>query len=326
MIIDIIGGGSLGLLFAGKLVSNGIRVRLWCRSVEQSRLLTTEGLYVEMTSSSSANDIRGLKIDADVMDHFLDTWAKHPGDWIFLMTKQKDVEEIVSSYLRRMDELSLHKVKGIVCFQNGVGHLAVLASVNPSWSIYAAITTEAANTQAYNKVNHAGQGVTLMGQSIHNKNGQEVFLPKDENELVNILNKAGFKWDLSNEIDKFIYRKLLINAVINPLTALWGITNGELLAMDSRMDMMRKLFDEGTAVYDACGIAWDTDLWNQILHVCEMTSRNTSSMLNDITRSRPTEIHWINGSIVTLAEAHGIEAIYHKKMVEWIEEIHRVEE
>ena len=321
MRIDIIGGGSLGLLYAGKLASVGNEVRVWCRSEEQALILRTEGLFMDSSEASPTMDTGPFTVEAGILDDFIDEWNAAPSEWIFLMTKQKDVEEIASRQLARMDGESLKEIKGMICFQNGIGHIELLNLMLPQWHIYSAITTEAAYKVSHNKVFHAGRGLTMIGRYLHKDLDLEINSKKDENKMIIMLEKAGFSCDLSKDIVKYIYRKLLINAVINPLTAIWGIRNGELLATEERMDMMRKLFIEGTTVYDACGVVWDSDLWDQIVKVCEMTAANNSSMLKDVRSGLPTEVRWINGSIVSMAEAQGIEANYHKVMVQLIEGI-----
>ncbi|OAB43151.1 ketopantoate reductase family protein [Paenibacillus antarcticus] len=320
MRIDIIGGGSLGLLYGGKLAFAGNEVRIWCRSMDQVLSLRTEGLHMTSVENLDASSVGPIRIEADVMDHFTEGWKRDPAEWIFLMTKQKDVEYIGSQLLAKIDKSTLKATHGMICYQNGTGHIELLNSLLPQWHIYSAITTEGAKRLSYNEVFHAGRGETNFGQVIdeqfqkENKNRRE-----SENSLLYELRKAGFTSDLSNKIVNQIYRKLLINACINPLTALWRIHNGELMATQARVDMMRKLFLEGTAVYNASGIYWDDNLWDQIMSICVSTSANTSSMLQDILEDNPTEVKWINGSIVTLAEKKGLVATYHKSMVELIQ-------
>ena len=44
------------------------------------------------------------------------------------------------------------------------------------------------------------------------------------------------------------------------------------------------------------------ELWDTSIRVCEATSMNHSSMLQDIEQSRRTEIDYINGSLVKMAK------------------------
>lgn len=321
MRIDIIGGGSLGLLYGAKLASAGNKVRIWCRSKEQVHCLRTEGLFLNSMEGSDASIVGPTRIEADILDHFTEGWTRNPAEWIFLMTKQKDVEDIGSRLLAKMDENDLKGTQGMICFQNGMGHIQLLNSLLPKWHLYSAITTEGAKRISYNEVFHAGRGVTTIGEITQERFQKGKNSSESENSLVIELRKAGFVSDLSNEIVNHIYRKLLINAVINPLTALWRIHNGELMATQARVDMMRNLFLEGTAVYDVCGIYWEDNLWDQIVSICLSTSANTSSMLKDVLEGLPTEVKWINGSIVRLAEENGLAANYHKSMVELIQGI-----
>ena len=52
MNIHIIGAGSLGLLYAGKLAASGCRVTVWCRSEEQAGKLRGAGITIEETEGS----------------------------------------------------------------------------------------------------------------------------------------------------------------------------------------------------------------------------------------------------------------------------------
>ncbi|AOZ91693.1 ketopantoate reductase family protein [Paenibacillus crassostreae] len=326
MKIDIIGGGSLGLLFAGKLASVGNEVRVWCRGQEQAVLLNSEGILINSNEGSSVIELGPLAVEAGVLEESISKWDETPSDWIFLMTKQKEIEKVVSRILTRLDYNRLVEIKGILCFQNGVGHIELLKGAIPHCRIYSAITTEAARKDSHNKVFHAGHGMTMVGSQVHKELEEGMNSDIDEKALLSELQKAGFQCDLSKEIVNHMYRKLLINAVINPLTAIWRIQNGELLVSSQRIDLMRKLFDEGIEVYNACGIVWDIDLWDQIMNVCKMTSSNTSSMYKDVKVGHSTEIQWINGSIVSLAESQGIHANYHQMMVELIEGMKEKEE
>ena len=92
-----------------------------------------------------------------------------------------------------------------------------------------------------------------------------------------------------------VVEKVIINSVINPLTAIYKITNGELIKNPHFMKNMRDLYNEISSVImisDKC------ESWNRIVEVCERTAKNRSSMLKDIEEGRQTEIDAILGFII----------------------------
>lgn len=312
MMIDLIGAGSLGLLYGGKLAASGAKVRVWCRSAEQAQDLREKGIKILYVDGGTEARAAAGDFDVGVLEDFAFSWQRQPGDYILLMTKQKDVLEVCSRIAAHLEPDKLHPsmLPGLVCFQNGYGHMDRVAGILPGWPLYAGVTTEGAKRISPSEVMHAGAGATWVGATEkHHAHGNEA---SKLEPLVKMLQKAGFSTVLANDIDSRIFRKLLINAVINPLTALWSIPNGELLATKQRIGMMRMLLDEALRVYDACGIPWDQDIWDQIVEVCTSTSGNTSSMLKDVQAGMPTEIEWINGSIAALAKSSGLRAEAHE--------------
>lgn len=319
MIIDIIGGGSLGLLMAGRLIQSGSEVRLWCRGVEQCQLLSQSGLTVSYEDETKTFSIPGDRFVAGPIWNFAATYLSEPSHWIFITVKQDALHNDLPKFLSELRETQTH----IVCFQNGYGHMDMLSKLLPNSKLYVAVTTEAAKRKSLIEVIHAGVGGVWIGEwnNGSHRNGQlyEINMDLKANYLIDALTLAGFSAFLSKEVDTMIYRKLLINAVINPLTAIWRISNGELLASDHRMQLMKELYDEAIAVYDACGVVYEDDIWDNILEVCRNTSGNTSSMLADVLASKTTEIRWINGSLVEMAEQSGMEVPLHRWVCQLIE-------
>jgi len=304
MNIHIIGAGSLGLLYAGKLADSGSCVTVWCRSEEQTNKLRNSGITIE--------SMDGEQMQVDPTRFSVNSWASFGGssavadaDYIFLMIKQQGIEKAAAEMLQPLGQ-NHHK---LICFQNGTGHLEYLHELLPNWSLYAAITTEGAKRTSDVSVLHAGHGTTTIGKMVSDENSLQ---ENAEIELVKGLNRAGFEAFLSKEMKEIIYRKLLINAVINPLTALWRITNGELLLSPERVDSMKQLYDEGIAVYEAGNIPCGSNLWEAIILVCRSTSGNTSSMLKDVMENRTTEVAWINGSIARMGRQFGVSVPTHE--------------
>ncbi|MDT3426517.1 2-dehydropantoate 2-reductase [Paenibacillus forsythiae] len=314
MRIDIIGAGSLGLLLAGGLTRAGSRVRLWCRSEEQCAALSESGITISYEDGRQPIRISGSDIEAVPVGRFPQAYPRSPGDWLVLTVKQGPLRHRLPELLAPLRESELN----LLCLQNGWGHMELLRELLPAAHLYAAVTTEGAKRESPVRVVHAGKGQTFIG--LWGESGTERnTTAATAAQLTDALALAGFSAAMSNQVETMIFRKLLINAVINPLTAVWRIPNGELLSSSLRMSMMRELYEEAVSVYDACGIACESSLWEDILEVCRATAGNLSSMLADVLASRETEIGWINGSLVELAERSGVEVPAHRWIIRMVE-------
>ncbi len=153
-------------------------------------------------------------------------------------------------------------------------------------------------------VNHTGYGMLTFG-------GWP--LPQAESDqmqkmLAEALDHAGIDAKLSNEMSNRLYHKLLINAVINPLTAIYGVTNGDLPQDPMRKKLMAALHAESEAILKAVGWRHDEDSWERLLTICKQTASNESSMLRDVKAGRMTEVDWINGGITALAKRFNMQS------------------
>ena len=104
-----------------------------------------------------------------------------------------------------------------------------------------------------------------------------------------------------------MWGKLVINAAINPLTALLRVPNGELLQRPAAHLLMRVLAQEAAAVATALGIHLPfEDAVRAAEEVARKTANNHSSMFQDIRRGAPTEIDAICGAITQTGEKLGV--------------------
>jgi len=104
-----------------------------------------------------------------------------------------------------------------------------------------------------------------------------------------------------------VWSKLIINVGINALTALLNVKNGQLLEYEDIKQVMADLVKEALIVVKKKGIQliYDDPL-AQVYEVARKTASNSSSMLQDFQKNRPTEIDFINGAVVNEAQKLGI--------------------
>ncbi|MCU6709490.1 2-dehydropantoate 2-reductase [Paenibacillus sp. J5C_2022] len=288
MHIDVIGAGALGMLLAAGLAESGAHVTLWTRTRRQAELIQERGV---------------LRYRLDGCSDVIRIPCRSMGEDAAPAAERCVVLAVKATAIRPELMTQLHAIVGndalgacaVVCLQNGVGHVETLAAALSSIPIHAAVTTEASRREDERTVRHTGAGEIWL--SDRDPFGNAAGDAPIQKKLLQSLEKAGFTSFLSNDINTRIYRKLLANAVINPLTALYCVTNGELPQENCRLTLMRRLYEETAEVLMRSGLLPSEDYWQSILAICEATSGNRSSMLSDVQAGRETEIAFINGAI-----------------------------
>ncbi|WP_261305755.1 ketopantoate reductase family protein [Paenibacillus andongensis] len=311
MHILIVGAGSLGLLFAAKLSAVCEHMTVLARSREQADALAQKGIELVgtaesiRTTRSGVIDFRYYIEEAETANSTL-----HHFDYIFLMVKQPAIsQELINNLKSQMSEDTY-----VISFQNGIGHEMRLGEELGRESLLLAVTTEGARRESLTAVTHTGHGVSYIGKtedSDHTVNSTHIL-------LVEMLEKAGFHTMMSKNINVRIWSKLTINAVINPLTAILRVKNGDLLLSPWTRKLMNNLYQEARLVATAKGVLLPDELWDTLLSVCEATSQNHSSMLQDIEQSRRTEIDHINGSLVKMAIELNLEIPTHQTVYQLV--------
>jgi len=117
------------------------------------------------------------------------------------------------------------------------------------------------------------------------------------------------------ELQQAAYLKMAVNVAINPLTALFGVPNGELageafgplldLLVGETSTVLRAMKDaDGRPLLAATAFSAKT-LKAAILDVALNTAGNRSSMLQDVDAGRPTEVDYISGHLSGIATSTG---------------------
>jgi 2-dehydropantoate 2-reductase len=105
-----------------------------------------------------------------------------------------------------------------------------------------------------------------------------------------------------------LWKKLAVNAAINPVTALSQVENGALTA-EPLAELARTAAVETATVARADGVGLDDATARRAVEtVARETARNRSSMWRDVARGRRTEVDAINGYVTDRAEAAGVPA------------------
>jgi 2-dehydropantoate 2-reductase len=145
-------------------------------------------------------------------------------------------------------------------------------------------------------------GATLLGPAQVRAGGNGKITIADHERVtlfIDMLTAAGFQVETTDNVDSLTWGKLVINAAINPLTAILNVTNGELIKRPTARELSARLANEVAAVAAGKNIPLPfDDPVGAVEDVISRTSDNRSSMLQDVRRGALTEIDAINGAVV----------------------------
>ncbi len=268
----IVGPGAMGLLFASRLKKlTQHEIFLLDYKKERAQYLNKHGIRVEGIKGQF--HVYVPVITKDQVDF--------SPDFILIFVKAYSTKDVAYNLKEIVSEDSC-----VVTLQNGVGNIEILENVLRK-KVYGGITAEGATLISTGHVRHAGYGDTIIGPT------SEKLL-----ELKDILNKAGFSTQVKDNIESFIWGKLLINVGINAITAITGLRNGMLPQLEETKALMHECLREAMEVVKRKKIELPyEDPFQKTEQVCKNTAQNISSMLQDVLAQRPTEIDFLNGAV-----------------------------
>jgi len=131
---------------------------------------------------------------------------------------------------------------------------------------------------------------------------------------------AGIPTRASEEVMQFVWAKIIYNSALNPLGAILEVAYGELAADRNCRKIMNAVVEEIFAVLAAIGqpTPWpDAQAYLSAFYgqMIPSTAMHHASMLQDIKRKRRTEIDALNGAVVMLGEANGIDTPVNRTIV-----------
>jgi 2-dehydropantoate 2-reductase len=212
-----------------------------------------------------------------------------PHTIVLLTTKVHDNETAAAPLADKVRDDTV-----IVCIQNGLrGEEIVRAAISGRCLVLRAITQFGAIFREPGVVDYTVAGCTLIEKS-----------PQSA-AIADLFTACGLDGRVSEDIKIEVWRKLIFNCVINPITSIIGSEVGGIA--DARLDPIKQLVvDECLRVARADGVEFDIDFLRIIGDVFG-PSRNVASMRQDLLKGKRTEIDYMNGAVVDLGRRLGLE-------------------
>ena len=258
MRLAIIGIGALGCLLGARLepVADVVLLGHW---PAQLAALRRDGLRLEHSDGGHSQHYLAVT-DAPA--------AIGRADVTLVAVKSRQTPDAARAAERLLDADGL-----ALTLQNGLNNRATLRAVLGEARVALGVTAEGATMLAPGVVRHAGHGPTYFGRDAALGPSQRDCLAM----LAALFIHAGFETQLVDDADALVWGKLVVNAAINPLTALLRAPNGFLLEHAELVAVMRRTAAEVAAVAERQGIALPAgDPGERAIAVARGTAANRS--------------------------------------------------
>jgi len=283
--VAVVGPGAIGLVYAVRLAraDGGPRVTLIDHRADRALRLSARPLVLHTPEGRLEAHLAVRTAPAD------------PPDLVILATKAYSAAPAAAAIGRWIGRAP------ILVVQNGLGVAAEVGGALPETTVLVGVIYQAANVEREGEVRHVANLVTHVGC----EERSAAALARD---VVALLDAAGLPASAEEDIRPHVWGKLLVNAAINPVAALAGVTNGRVAERPTLRAMAEAIAEEGEAAARAEGVALPyPSAAEAAIRTARDTADNRCSMLQDLEAGRPTEIEYLNGAIVRAAEGRALE-------------------
>lgn len=289
--INVVGAGAIGHLWFSFLTKHGIKSTLYSRKIVNSKKLRVES--------------PDAKFEILINYRTLTQWRN--ADVILICVKAHQLDQLCQQLASKVSQTC-----PVILMMNGMGLTEIVQQYLPDNPCLHAYVVHGAYLKDQRLV-HTGNGETSLG------NLRGSYSESDFTKLISVLNTALAPVTWNSQHYQAMLLKLLINAVINPVTALLDIQNGDIVNNGELIPECESLLQEVTPLLPLIGFTTSTQqLRQKIIEVAINTQYNTSSMRQDVLKGRYTEIDFINGYLIKLAAQRDISLTQHQAIVSQI--------
>lgn len=287
MKIAVMGAGAMGCLYGGHLAKGGNEV--WMVDVWEEHVnnLKSQGLLM-----STGDNKEYVKLNATT-----DPKAVGTVDLLVIFTKGLHTEAAINNSLSMIGEGTY-----VLTLQNGIGNVDIINQVVDEKKILFGMTTLSSDLQGPGHIECTfhGRGLTQM------KPLTSVSNPQIE-KIVETFNQSGIYTELSFEVERKIWEKLIVNCCLNCVTAITRLHCGHVVEQESAKFLLEAVTKELVDVANAKGIPLEYDYaLKHLTDVAWEAYNHYPSMVFDLKFKRKTEIDLISGSIIKEGQKHNI--------------------
>ena len=306
MKIVMLGAGALGSTIGGTLAMGGNDVHFVDMWQEHVDLINKDGLH--MTNEKEDWYVR---VDARTT---ADTIGE--ADLVIVLVKSFATKQAVEQ-LKQTNVIGKNTL--VMSLQNGLGNEETIASIIGSENVISGKTYVGGRLIQAGYISAGVQGKwTYIGEL----NGE---ITDRIQTVCNVFNDAGLLCEVSDNIKGLIWDKLLINVAAGALCGITRLPYGPLYEEDYIKDVAVAAIQEGIQVAKAAGVVLKSEdpQYPWVAASEGLPGTFKTSILQSLELKRPTEIDFINGSIVEWGKKYGIATPVNQTLVACVKGIEK---
>ena len=310
MKILVIGAGGVGIGLATSVASQGANVSIFARG-ETANAIRKNG--IKRCGLFKEYEIKNIPVYEKYSEI-----PKNTFDYIFIASKTTANEEIADN-LNNYKEILKDTTK-IIIFQNGFGNDEYYLKYFDKSQVFSArVITGFKRPERYISEVTVYTEPILLGSL----QGED---PHCLTEIADMITSSEINCEITYEVDKYLWAKMLYNCALNPLGAILNMSYGQLGENKYSRKIMNDIIYEIFEVMKASGYStlWNTpDEYIDLFYskLLKDTNKHYSSTHQDIQRKIKTEIDSLNGKIIQIGEENNVDVSTNKIIYNLIKSI-----
>ena len=299
----VVGAGPVGCIVAAFLAKGGIEVTLCDVVSDLVAPAVSPGIKIEGAETLQQSVTRTCTSVDDLAEYDID---------VIIITVKANALPLIASAIESFHREGIY----IVSWQNGIDTELVLAnSLGNAWVMRAVVNYGcglAAPAHVVMPFHHPPHYI----QALDLESAQAA------EAIAEALTTSGLTTRSTDNIVPMVWRKAVMNACMNPVCAVTGLTMAQAMGDPIVFQIVDALVKECVAVARANEIQLGWDYYPHAIEYMRNAGNHKPSMLMDIENGRRTEIDFINGKFIDYGKQAGMETPYNntlKALVKGIE-------
>lgn len=299
----VMGMGPIGCILGAHLAKAGLDVTAVDILQPRIEAIQRDGIRISGVMNLTASIPKALCS--------LDLLKKGEAHTLFVCTKATFIERAIQDI-----EKIFSPGTEIISFQNGLDTEESFARHFGRENVFRVVINFAGNLSSHTSVK-----ANFFNPPNHMGCLEEKTIPAAK-ELAGLLTQSGLETAYSEEIKKHVWQKVILNALLAPISAITGLTMKEAWDFPPTLRLIQELAKESIAIAKNLGYDYGEDFYHWCLEWLSKTGYHKPSMRVDMEAGVETEIDFINGAIARHGDVLNLPIGYNLSMTNLIKGMH----